>query len=362
MFSKISVVTLGFVLAGSMLARAEVKDLSCDQTGPTSYKLSYILTGGSHEVRIFASTDPTGVTGKELVLTTSNSNVTVQAGAPRQRVYFFIKPDHGSEREVSIRHIPLQGTPNFRDLGGYETTDGHFVRWGLIYRSGVLSKLTASDFAYLRQLDVRVVCDFRTAEENAVAPEIWIPGSHVLHVSAPIGTSGSKDVTAPIKQFLSSNPTPEQTKAWMVKMYGDFATADAPQFAKVFAQLKEDHLPILYHCTAGKDRTGVFSALLLLTLGVPEKAVLADYELTNKYELNAMSAAATRKMIANSSPDFARVSPAVMRVMMAADPDYLRSTLREIDEKFGSFANYRRTELGVSDADVEVLKARLLER
>jgi protein-tyrosine phosphatase len=362
MFNKISAVTLAIVLAGSACARAEVTDLSCDQTGPTAYKLSYTLTGDSHKVQIFAGVDPTGAKGKELVLTTSDTNVTVHAGASGQRVYFFIKPDHGSEREVSIRHIPLQGTPNFRDLGGYETTDGHFVRWGLIYRSGVLSKLTASDFAYLRQLDVRVICDFRTAEENAVAPEIWIPGSDVIHVSDPIGTAGAKDVSTPMNQFLSTNPTPEQTKAWLAKMYGDFAVTNAPQYAEVFARLKQDHLPLLFHCTAGKDRTGVFSALLLLTLGVPEKTVLADYELTDKYMLNAMSPAATQKMLASSSPNLARVPPVVMRAMMAADPDYLRGTLHTIDKKFGSFDKYRRSELGVSDADVQVLKARLLER
>ena len=145
MFTRISVVTLTFALAGSTLVSAEVKDLSCDQTGPTAYKLTYALTGTRTKCKSSPSTDPTGAKGKKLVLSTSDTNVTVQAGAPGQRVYFFIKPDHGAEREVSIRHLALQGTPNFRDLGGYETTDGRFVRWGLIYRSGVLSKLTASD-------------------------------------------------------------------------------------------------------------------------------------------------------------------------------------------------------------------------
>jgi protein-tyrosine phosphatase len=361
MLSKVLVATLGVALAGSMLAHAEVKDLSCDQTGPTAYKLSYTLTGDSHEVQVFASTDPTGAKSRDLVLTTSDTDVTVQAGAPGQRVYFFLKPDHGPEREVSIRHLPLEGTPNFRDLGGYETSDGRFVRWGTIYRSGVLSKLTASDFAYLRQLDVSVVCDFRTAHENAVAPEIWVPGSDVVHISLPIGTAGTKDVNTPMKQFLATHPTPAQTKEWLVNTYADFALTNAPEYAKVFAQLKQNHLPLLYHCTAGKDRTGVFSAFLLLTLGVPEKTVLADYELTNKYLLNATSAAANQKMVASSSPSLATAPPEVLRALMAADPDYLRSTLRKIDEVFGTFDNYRRSKLGVSDADVAVLKARLLE-
>lgn len=362
MFSRIPAVALVFAMVGSTLARAEVKDLSCDQTGPTAYRLSYRLTDDSQKVQIFASTDPAGTTGREQVLTTSDTNLTVQAGEPGQRIYFFIKPDHGPEREVSIRHIPLEGTPNFRDLGGYETADGRFVRWGEIYRSGVLSKLTAKDFIYLSQLDVQVVCDFRTPDENATAPEIWIPGSDVLHVSVPIGVVGNKDVRAPMEQFLATNPTPDQMKAWMARTYSTFVVTNAPEYAKVFAQLKQDHLPLLYHCTAGKDRTGVFSALLLRTLGVPETTVLADYALTDQYLLNAMSPAESQKMIANANPMYAKLPPEVMHVMMSADPDFLRGTFRAIDEKFDSFDNYRRNELGVSDADVEVLKTRLLEQ
>jgi protein-tyrosine phosphatase len=350
------------LLAVSAIAHADVTQPVCTQNGPNSYKISFTLTGDSKTVSISASSNPSGTTDRAPVLETQQTEVTVTAGQPGQRMYFFLEPNHGRGREVSIRHIDLQGTPNFRDEGGYETTDGRFVRWGLIYRSGVLSHLTASDFTYLAQLGVRVVCDFRTADENAVAPEVWIPGSDVDRVSVPIGTAGSKDVNTPLKKFMATNPTEEQAKAWLAKIYGDFALTNAPEYAKVLAQLKQDHLPLLYHCTAGKDRTGVFSAFLLLTLGVPEKTVLADYELTNKYLLDAVSPAANQKMLASSSPDLAHLSPGVMRALMAADPDYLRGTLRRIDQQFGSFDNYRRSELGVSDADVEALKARLLER
>jgi protein-tyrosine phosphatase len=350
---------LGSIL-GSGMARAEVTNLICEQTGPAEYKLSYLLTGDSHEVTIYASTDAAKPEG-EPILKTSDATVTVHAGQEGQREYFFLKPDHGEQREVSIRHLPLQGTPNFRDLGGYETTDGRFVKWGLLYRSGVLSNLTASDFAYLRPLHVKVVCDFRTADENKIAPEIWIPDGHVDHVSLPIGTSGNKDTTSSMEALLKTNPSGEQLKAWLVHVYGGFAFTNAPEYAAVFRQLEEDHLPLLYHCTAGKDRTGVFSALLLLTLGVPEKAVLEDYALTNQYLLHGMSAEDSKKMLA-SNPGLSRLTPEQRSALMAADPDYLRSTLRQIEAKYGSFDNYRRTALGVSDADVERLKARLLER
>jgi protein-tyrosine phosphatase len=361
---KISLVTIAAllacpVLAGSMMAHADVTGLSCVQTAPAEYKLSYSLTGDSHTVEIFASPDPAGAKGRQSVLKTSDTSVTVHAGEAGQRVYFFLKPDHGQQREVSIRHLPLKGTPNFRDLGGYETTDGRFVRWGAIYRSGVLSNLTAEDFTYLDQLDIHVICDFRTAQENATAPEIWIPRSNVEHVSLPIGSGGNKDVTTSMDAFLATNPSPAQLKDWLTKIYGGFAFTNAPEYSKVFAQLEQEHLPLLYHCTAGKDRTGVFSALLLLTLGVPEKTVLADYELTNTYLRDRMSSDASRKMLA-SNPALAHLTPEQRQVLMAADPEYLKSTLRHIEEKFGSFDNYRRSKLGVSDGDVENLRSRLL--
>jgi protein-tyrosine phosphatase len=226
----------------------------------------------------------------------------------------------------------------------------------------VLTQLTEHDFAYLTPLQIRVVCDFRTERENATSPEIWIPNLAVEHVSLPIGSaSNRKDAMAGWTDFLKTNPSPEQMKAHMTAAYGEFAFANASEYAKVFVELKQERLPLLYHCAGGKDRTGVFSALLLLTLGVPETTVLEDYELTDKYLLDAMSGDAVKKMITNtSSPSLAQLSPEQRRVMMAADPDYLRSTLHRINEKYGSFENYRRAALGVSDEDVRQLKARLL--
>jgi protein-tyrosine phosphatase len=353
--------TLALFLASVSIAHAEVKDLQCSQTGPTEYQLSYVLTPDTHKVQIFASDSADGSSGMMLLRTTSDSEVTLDAGKPGERMYFFLKPDYGPQREVSIRHLPLQGTPNFRDLGGYETTDGHFVRWGLLYRSGVLTNLTPHDFAYLSHLGIRVVCDFRTAKENADQPERWIPDAPVEHISLPIGDGSGKESVSSMQQMLANNPTPDQLKQWLTKIYGGFAVTNAPQYAEVFKQLEQDHLPLLYHCTAGKDRTGVFSAILLLTLGVPEKTVLADYALTNKYLMAGLSPEASKKMLADN-PGLSQLTPEQRNVLMAADPAYLESTLRMINAKFGSLDNYRRTKLGVSDHEVEILRSRLLER
>jgi protein-tyrosine phosphatase len=341
------------------VAYADITHLQCVQTGPTEYRLSYELTDGSHSVDIFATPDSKGATNLQPLLKTGETTVTIHAGRPGQRMYFFLKPNDGEEREVSIRHLPLQGTPNFRDLGGYETADGRFTRWGLIYRSGVLTYLTPADYQYLSQLHIHVICDFRTPQENAVAPETWIPGADVDHLHYPIGSSGKKS-DATVGNLLAGNPTPEQLRARMIAVYSGMAFQGAPQFAKLFAAMETGPLPVLYHCTAGKDRTGMFSAFLLLTLGVPEKTVLADYALTNVY-LKQGGAKAIQKMEhASADSTLARMTPEDRAVLMAADPAYMQQTLQDIDAKYGSFDAYRREALHVTDKDVEVLKQRLL--
>ena len=359
MSRRICFLSLIVILAGSLLAGAEVTGLSCIQTAPTEYRLSYSLTGDSHKVQIFASTDPAGANRMNLLRKTSATNVTVHAGSAGQRMYFFIKPDHGEQREVSIRHIQLEGTPNFRDLGGYETTDGRFVKWGVLYRAGVLSGLTASDLTYLSQLGVKVVCDFRTAQENIVAPERWIDNPSVIRVSAPIGSNGANGKVTSLKTLLANNPTPEELRVRMETTYRAMVLDGAPEFAIAFRQLVDGPLPMLYHCTAGKDRTGVFSALVLLSLGVPENTVVEDYTLTDKY----LDTAGRKQMAAASgNHDIAAIPPALARVMMAADPEVLRSALTAAREKYGSLDDYRRQALHISDEDLEKVKSRLLTK
>jgi protein-tyrosine phosphatase len=353
--------TLGFLIAAATLAHADVTRLNCIQTGGNEYKLTYELTGNTRSVAIFASTNAQTFAASMPLMNTRETSVTVHAGTPGERIYFFLKTDTGEQREVSIRHLPLKGTPNFRDLGGYETTDGRYVRWGLLYRSGVLTYLTPADYKYLSAAGIRAVCDFRTAQENITDPETWIPGVDVKHISLPIGGDAkNKDATAGMRKLMQTNPTPEQLRGWMAKVYGNFAFSAAPQFAQLFKQIENNQLPLLYHCTAGKDRTGVFSAFLLLTLGVPEQAVLNDYALTNRY-LGEASPAELKKMSSAGGDNWlTKLTPEQQKVLMAADPAYLRDTLRAIDERYGSFANYRRQELRVSDAEVQNLQNRLL--
>lgn len=355
--------TFAVMLMTTAFAYADVVNVKCTQASPTEYQLTYEFTENTSSITIAAGTDPNDATVAAPLVTTAKKNITLHAGKPGQRVYFFLKADSGEVREVSIRHLPLEGTPNFRDLGGYQTTDERYVRWGMLYRSGVLTYLTPADYSYLSGLNIRVVCDFRTKQENEAAAEKWIPGASTAMVSLPIGGDPKrKGQDASIQTILGNDPTPEKLRARMTATYGNFAFSASDQYAAVFQQLKSEHLPLLYHCSAGKDRTGVFSAFLLLTLGVPEKTVLEDYALTNKYLLENQNSEAVQKLThATGNNILAHLTPEQRDVLMAADPAYLESTLRQIDAKYGSFDEYRRLQLHLSDADVVELRTKLTQ-
>jgi protein-tyrosine phosphatase len=355
--------SLSAVLLISAFVSAEVENISCTQTGPSEYKINFSMTGDTRKVQIFASNDRSLSALPTPIADTSVGSIIVNAGKPGERMYFYLRPDHGRQPEVSIRHLALQGTPNFRDLGGYQTADGRFVRWGMIYRSGVLTNLTDSDLAYLSRLGVRVVCDFRTQQENADSPEKWVAGDQVKHISLPIGTESKGGTNVSMQQLLANNPDPAELRQRMAETYRTFAINAAPQFAELFRRLKEDRLPLLYHCTAGKDRTGVFSAFLLLSLGVPKEVVLQDYELTNAYFMNGNpnNPAGSKAVVRAVGNGTKALSPEQMQVLMKADRFYLESALQAIDEEYSSFDKYRRSTLGVSDEDLIELKAKLLE-
>ena len=171
----------------------------------------------------------------------------------------------------------------------------------------------------------------------------------------------NKDANTTPQAFYASHPSLAELKDWMAINYDSLAFPSAPQFSKLFVQLEDERLPLLYHCASGKDRTGVFSAFLLLMLGVPEKTAVADYELSNTF-LEIPQPGSTHLAASSTAPaKHGQLTEEQWRVLMISDPEYLENLLRHIDARYGSFDNYRRTMLNVSDAEVEKLRALLLQ-
>jgi protein-tyrosine phosphatase len=263
-----------------------------------------------------------------------------------------------AQRADTVRRLPLEGAHNFRDLGGYATTAGTHVRWGQVYRSGELAHLTAKDYEYLERLGIRTVCDFRTDAERNAHPTHW-QGSNPPEILSLPGGAAERNARTPGKS-VSVGASAEEVAANMratydANMRGTYeriVVVFGPSYGASLQRILNGTGPTLLHCTAGKDRTGVLSALLLLLLGVPRETVFEDYLLTNTY-----LEAERRAAMASALKD-----PTGTTSLMLADRSYLETALQTIDRKFGSLDNYRRTELGLSDSDLERLKARLLEK
>lgn len=273
------------------------------------------------------------------------------------RPYFYVRPDAArTGLWTAARVVPLQGAANFRDLGGYATADGRHVKWGLIYRSNSLAGLTADDYRVVRSLGVRLVCDLRTDQERAEEPTRW-QGQAPKFLNSP---KANLDINMRAL-FGDGPPTGEVVRANFIKFYAETPKAYAGEYKAMFRRLIEGDAPMLMHCTAGKDRTGVGSALVLTALGVPRPTVVADYAMSAPLLAAAPPAAAPDLGRSPSTAMLAKLPPDVIQALMGSEPAYIESTLDALTAEYGSVEGFLDKELGVTAADLAALRARYLE-
>jgi protein-tyrosine phosphatase len=174
--------------------------------------------------------------------------------------------------------VALEGGSNFRDLGGYATAQGRTVRRGSVFRSAHLGTLTDADRLAIGRLGVRTVVDLRGVNEAAETPH-RVEGLGCRIVGAHIEPGVGEKIRGAV---ADGSATPFVMMGFLTDHYRDYPRRCAPGFRTLFATLSEDdHRPLVFHCTAGKDRTGFASALLLTLLGVPWETVMEDYLRTN---------------------------------------------------------------------------------
>jgi len=252
------------------------------------------------------------------------------------------------------RRIVLEGAPNFRDLGGYATADGRHVRWGMIYRSGALSRLTPADYDRLSRLGIAVVCDFRRDSERTAAPTAWKGANPpvVLNLPGTQANRASDDTAADTATIATATAPSSGLSTLLLTSYPTYPTTLGGSYRTVLQQLMTQTGALLYHCTAGKDRTGTFSAMLLTMLGVPRQVVMDDYLLSNQY---VVSQARIDAVVARGGTRESAIAT------IGVDRAYLDLMFKTIDTEYGSFDDYRRKVLGISDSDLTSLKAKLLE-
>jgi protein-tyrosine phosphatase len=241
------------------------------------------------------------------------------------------------------RHLKLSGASNFRDLGGYATSDGRTVRWRQIFRSNHLGHLTDEDAVVLRDLGVRSAFDFRGSEERTAAlcamPEIAV---HSLPVEPTVVAA---------LRAIAADGTPLSTGhavEVMCDSYRSYVQNNTRHFRTLFAHLLEDRAPLVIHCTAGKDRTGFACALILHTLGVPEDVISEDYLLTNRFY----------RRDPNHGTD---LPDEVRQVLGSVQAAFLAAAFQAIDADYGDLESYIRDGLGIGKAERAHLEARYLQ-
>jgi protein-tyrosine phosphatase len=232
------------------------------------------------------------------------------------------------------RLLPLDGSFNFRDLGGYPTSDGRYVKPGRLYRADGPHALTDGDRRALRALGLATVIDLRTPDEAAERC------SYAEHVD------GVTLVALPLADVL---PDPDELPTWVepavvARRYREMLDNGLPAVAQALRVLTTgDALPAVMHCSAGKDRTGILSAIVLGMVGVPDDAIIADYALSGS--------AMTRfiDFLITSYPDAGERLTKLAPALVAAEPETIRRFLSNVRAEYGSFDDFAVT-IGVSDA------------
>lgn len=272
-----------------------------------------------------------------------------------QRKYFHIIS--GDKRFVTAqRCIEVPGMDNLRDLGGYLTCDGKQVKWGVFLRSGALG-FAAGEQAkkQLEELNIKTVLDLRSGTEIKELPDIALNGASYTAKSALISMDNSE------VNFDLSRICAEGTKA--LDEAGKFVSDgyllmpfDNPAYKFMFNTLLNEEVPILFHCTAGKDRTGIAAALILTALGVPFDTVCEDYMLTNI--LREKTAEKMRgkygALISASNPGLDTAH--IFKLIAGVQAENLKAAFNAIYSKYADFDEYLAVEYGIGKTEKEKLK------
>ncbi|MFE9488645.1 tyrosine-protein phosphatase [Streptomyces sp. NPDC006641] len=302
------------------------------------YTLSWSSAAGS--VTVTAVTSPDATTGTTVGTAPGTGSLTVPAGtlAEAGRWYFRLVPDSGSPLVVAERSLGIDSARNFRDIGGYRTTDGRWVRPGLVYRSNKLNSLTDTEQQRLLSQHLTLDVDLRNAVERHDDPD-RVPAGVTYQVADVVSLnhgirfhdSALMTLAEAIAAGLfsgSSDLGQSIGYPFMVNFVGaDYAFRDL-----VTAVATNDSGATVYHCSSGKDRTGWSTAVLLTLLGVPRETVEADFLASNDYLGNPK----------------------------AVELSWLRAAFDEVDHLYGDFDTYVREGLRLDDATVAALRTKLL--
>ena len=293
---------------------------------------------------VYQGKSPGSIDNTTAVAETTSSSVEVKGLDPKQRYYFEVMLDKNEKAIVSATGLAMEGQKNFRDLGGIVTTDGRSLKWGMVFRSGELSKLSENDVDYMASLKLKKLIDFRFDDEIEEAPDVLPDGIEVINIPVEQGSFDRDQLT----QWLMSNDA-EAFDTLLIHANQAFVTDFQEEFGR-FMKLLEAGEPLVYHCTAGKDRAGFATVLFLSALGVDKETIIDDYMASNEYNKEA-----TENTI--SYVNATGLNGELLRPVLEVKHEYINKAYETIDNQYGGMESYLKL-LGV---DTEKLKSLYLE-
>lgn len=264
--------------------------------------------------------------------------------------------------------LPVGSIVNARDLGGYPTANGMIVRSGLLLRSASLAEVSEKDLAYLAGISIGTMVDFRMDFELRGKEDKIIPGAQ--YVRLPINSSGmdiadedarelSRHKSFDVRKFIMIAAFNKRAQRIAREMYPTMVTDTGcqEQFAQFLQLVVHADSAILFHCTQGKDRTGLASAYILSALGVDRETIIKDFDATNAIYAKDVKRISRRiRFLGGKDKELETV-----KAFIGANTENFINALDLIDSEYGSMSNYLQGPLGLSEEDIRLMKEHYLQ-
>ena len=263
-----------------------------------------------------------------------------------------IHKNNNAFQSEEYRLLPMDGAYNTRELGGYKTTYGKSVKWGVLFRSDKLSDISENDQKYLQSLGIKRIVDFRSEEEKTEDPNIIPEG--INYIETPINVDGA--MRSKIEAVLKGE-TNKEVISFLVDANKEFVTNYTRVYEDFLRGLIDEDGPTLFHCTAGKDRAGFAAAITLIALGVSKEDVIEDYMMTNVFTKHRIDEMIDKiKLMSLYQAD-----AEILRPLIGVEQIYIETAFKTAEEKYGSLENFIREGLNISDEEIQILRNKFVE-
>ena len=255
-------------------------------------------------------------------------------------------------KSEEYRLLPMDGAFNTRELGGYKTTDGKSVKWGVLFRSDKLSDISENDQKYLQSLGIKRIVDFRSEGEKTEDPDIIPEGINYIETQINVDGAMRSKIEAVLK-----GETNKEVKSFLVDANKEFVTNYTSVYEDFLRGLIDEDGPTLFHCTAGKDRAGFAAAITLIALGVSKEDVIEDYMKTNIFTKDKIDEMIDKiKLMSLYQAD-----AEILRPLIGVERIYIETAFKTAEEKYGSLENFIREGLNISDEEIQILRNKFVE-